>query len=129
MCSIDSADPCDVYHVEQRRAAKDHHCYECGNQISIGTVHKVVTMLYDRQWTTARLCAHCVAAGRWLDLVCGGYLIGGLHEELSEHWNEDPIYRSHWLGRAIIGMQRRWRGMDPLPDPKPMLERRRVTLS
>lgn len=126
MCSLDGADPCDVYHAVMRTAAKPHKCYECGNQIAKGTRYETATMLYDGRWTTCRTCPHCLAAARWLELVCGGYLHGGLSEELEEHWSEDPVYRSHWLGRAIIGLRRRWKGWDPLPDPLPMLQRRRV---
>lgn len=121
MCSIDSADPCDLYRSEFRTAAKPHACYECGNQIVKGDRYLYASMLYDGRWTTCHTCPHCLAAGRWLQLVCGGYLHGGLADELEEHWNEDPLYRSHWLGRAILGMRRRWWGMDPLPDPEPVL--------
>lgn len=122
-------EPADVFRREHRTAAKPHKCTECGRVILKGEQHDYVVMLCDGFWSRDRVCAHCKAAARWLWLVCGGYGIGGLSDELWEHWHEDPLYRSHWLGRAIIGMRLKWRGMEPPADPLPMLQRRGVELS
>jgi len=114
MCAIDDADPADVWSETTRRAAKPHTCEECSRCIQIGEQHLYVSCLYDGHWSTFRTCAHCAAAGVWMRTVCGGYLTGGLLEELQEHWDEG--YRSVGFGRLIIGARHRWHdGRDPVP--------------
>lgn len=124
MCSLDDADPADVYCSVSRRAAKVHQCEECRRWIDKGEHYQYITMLFDQRWSAYRVCRHCMAAGQWLDLVCGGWLIGGLSEELGDHWDEG--YRSHWLGRALIGIRSRWTRVGLLPDPKPLLQRQQL---
>lgn len=114
MCAIEDADPVDVWHQETRRAAKPHTCYECARTIPRGEESEYVSALYDGRWHSWRTCQHCTAASAWMNVVCGGWLAGGLLEELVEHWHEG--YRSIGMGRLIVGMQRRWcDGADQVP--------------
>ena len=118
-------DPADVFTEKTRKARAEHQCYECRNLIERAESYLYITMLYDGRWSSYHICRFCAAAGEWLNAVCGGYAIGNLYDELQEHWDEDTLYRSHWLGRAIIGRRNRWDGWKaPLPDPRPLLQRR-----
>lgn len=120
MCMVDDGDGWEVCRVEQRRAAKAHRCDECSRTIEPGENYEWLTGLFDGSWSTYRTCQHCKAVATWLKVVCGGYLSGGVYEDLYEHWNEG--YVSMWLGRAILGMRWGWcrRGstemMKPLPE-------------
>jgi hypothetical protein len=115
MCAVDDADPCDVWHAVYPTARKRHVCEECQRSIQTGETYRRVKMLYEGYWSESITCAHCEAAGAWMGEVCGGYLGGGLDEELREHWSEG--YASILLGRLILGMRERWHhGADPVPD-------------
>lgn len=115
MCAIDGADPCDVYTVLHPRARNRQECEECQRFIQPGEVYLRVKMLYEGHWDEFVACAHCEVAGEWMTTVCGGYLHGGLNEELREHWSEG--YASILMGRLILGMRDRWHGgADPVPD-------------
>lgn len=115
MCAIEGAEPWDFVHDEQRTARKTHRCYECDRAIHPGERYHILTGLYDGRWSTERTCKHCAAAGVWMQRVCGGYLTGGLLEELVEHWHEG--YRSIGLGRLIAGIRHRWHdGRDAVPE-------------
>lgn len=35
------------------------------------------------------ICGHCRIARRWLDVVCDGWLYGGVQEDLEQHLDED----------------------------------------
>lgn len=128
MC-VDDYEPSDVWSATVRKARREHRCDECGRTIVPGERYEHVSSLYDGSWSTLKTCPHCLAASQWLRIVCRGYLVGNLHEELLEHWREDELYRSLWLGRAIVGMTRQWRGLGPLPDPRPMLASRGLATS
>lgn len=120
MCAIDDAEPAAVWNETTRRAAKAHTCEECSRCIHIGEHHQYVSCLHDGRWSNFRTCAHCDAAAVWMRKVCGGYLTGGLLEELVEHWHEG--YRSIGFGRLIVGMRHRWHdGRDPVPDSAEVL--------
>lgn len=84
MCAIDGADLADFCHGEWRRAAKIHRCEECQRAIRRGERHHYLSTLFDGRWSSWRTCEHCEAAGHWMAVVCGGYLTGGLAEELVE---------------------------------------------
>lgn len=115
MCAIDSGDYSDIWRAETRTARKPHWCEECARRIQPGETYRYITELYDGRWATFKQCRHCVALGAWMDVLCGGYPIAGLHEELIEHWREG--YASLSVGRWIVAMQKRWHdGADPVPQ-------------
>jgi hypothetical protein len=114
VCAIDDAEPWDVYRVSVRTARKAHRCTECGRPIAVGESYRFLTGLLDGRWSTYRTCAHCLAAGEWLDVMCGGYLLGGLAEELREHWESG--YQAMDFARLIAGLRWSWHdGRDPVP--------------
>ena len=94
-----------------RTARKPHRCDECGRTIEPGEQYKIGAGIYDRSAWHAKQCRHCVAATTWLQAECGGFLHNAVREDLEEHWSE-VLPRSLWLGRAIVGMRRRWRRRD-----------------
>lgn len=116
MCSIDYCDEySDVWIEKWRTARKAHKCYECGRSVKAGERYRFYKSLFDSRWFEWKTCQHCRTAGFWLDTVCGGYLSGGLFEELKDHWDEG--YRSVGMGRLILGMRKQWHGgTDPIPD-------------
>jgi hypothetical protein len=114
MCAIEDCDPADFWHHSTRTARQPHRCDECGRAVSPAEKYDLYTWLYEGRWSRMKVCAHCSAAGEWLNVMCGGWPIGGLGEELSEHWDEG--YRSIGFARLIVGFGRRWRdGTDLIP--------------
>ncbi len=115
MCAVDDCEPWDVFRKEKRTARKQHRCHECYRLITPGESYTYLTGLIDGHWHTNRCCEHCEAAGVWLEVVCGGFPIGMLREELTEHWEEG--FRSIAFGRLIVGQRRGWReGRDEIPS-------------
>lgn len=114
MCSIDDAEYSTLWTNVSYRARKPHRCDECNRTIHPGETYEKWRSLYEGLWSYGKVCAHCKAAGRWLDGWCGGWLRHGLTEELGDHWAEG--YHSIQLGRILVGIGRRWRdGADPIP--------------
>jgi hypothetical protein len=110
MCAIDGAEYNDVHRITHVRARKTHVCEECTRSIAPGEVHQRLDALYEGRWILARTCAHCEAAGVFLDVLCGGYLVGGMGEELADHWDE---YGTLGLGRIMVARRQHWRGVTP----------------
>lgn len=114
MCAIEDCEPWTVHREETRTARKPWTCGECDRTIPTGERYQFLTGLADHQWHEHRWCAHCAAAGLWLQEVCGGYPIGMLREELVEHWDEG--FRSIGFARLLIGQRHGWHeGRDPVP--------------
>jgi hypothetical protein len=85
--------------------------------IAKGETHTHIVGKWEGDFGTYRVCAHCRAAGEWLNVACGGWMFGGIGEELGDHWDEEIQLRSVMLARLILGHRRRWRdGLDPVPD-------------
>jgi len=115
MCAFDDCDTADIWTHRDRKARVPHRCRECGRTVAPGETYRLNTWLYDGRWSTSKTCQHCLAAGSWLDEVCGGYPVGMLREELVEHWHEG--FRSVPFARLIAGQKRRWHdGRDPIPE-------------
>ena len=113
MCMIDYGETADVFIAEQRKARKAHQCSECERMIEPGEQYSHSRWLYDGYWESSATCQHCNAAAKWLVKVCGGWLIGGLSEDLEEH--RDEGYNRRWLSIALSGIRRKWRRPDGTP--------------
>jgi hypothetical protein len=122
MCRIQDCDPWKIFRDAKRTARKTHQCYECNRVIAKGERYHYATGLgpdSDR-WDVFHVCEHCDTAAQWLVVVCGGYLYGGVREELEEHWDEDTTFRSNALLSALHGIERAWKrrrgpGLMPIP--------------
>lgn len=124
MCMVDFSDGYWVAFTQAERTARRvHRCYECSREIELGERHEEYSGLHDdgaRTWYRYRTCAHCVAARGWLLRECGGWLFGGVLEDLEEHW-ADPWARTLELGRLIILSRGRWRDRTGNLLPVPVL--------
>lgn len=106
MCLIDDGDGyVTVLSAARRRARKAHRCTECQRTIGVVEQYQHEATIFDGDFEVHRICAHCMRVRAWLDRNCGGWLYGGLWEDISEH---DEI-------RARIladGMRRKWTRRD-----------------
>ncbi len=126
MCMIDFAEDSDFYSETWRKARKEHRCDECRRTIAVGERHKRHAMALDGSVSVYLHCLHCSAAASWLVKHCGGYLCAGVEDDLFEHWGEHYDGDRLFLGRAIVGMRKRWLRRDgSLMRPLPHLERER----
>ena len=57
-CSYDF-EPSTVWREEERKAAKDHRCSDCGGVIAKGERYLNAASLYDGHWSGAKRCADC----------------------------------------------------------------------
>lgn len=119
MCAIDDSERYEVYCETTRRARKSHKCHECNRVIAKGETYRRTAGLYDGAWTINCVCRHCTVAATWLQMNCGGYLDGGIAEDIAEHRIDYPRL-AFPLGRFVVGMRRHWRswqtdGTMPVP--------------
>lgn len=114
MCAIDDCAPWTVHTETTPSALKDYTCTECRRTIYAGERYHKDVGLCEGEWETHRTCRHCAALGSFMNVMCGGWPIGELRDELIEHWREG--YASIELGRWIACMRLRWHnGTDPIP--------------
>jgi hypothetical protein len=112
MCMIDDADTWTVFRDEVRRAAKAHCCTECGRTIEKGETYEFATGMMDGTWWPFKTCEHCLAARRWLTVLCHGFLYEQVFEELHQHWVDEYQLRSRWLALTVIHMRKGWKRSD-----------------
>lgn len=116
MCAIDDCEPWKIRNDTEPCALKDYECVECHRTIAAGErYHKLVGLLESgAKFETYRTCRHCSALSSFMNVMCGGWIIGDLYTELVDHWREG--YASIPLGRLIACMRLRWHdGADPVP--------------
>ena len=112
MCMIDDADEHFQFYRESPKVArKDHQCYECQRVIHCGERYyyataKSASSSIDQYHT----CAHCHVAQEWLMAECGGFLSGGVGEDIHDHWLEGG--HGFGLARLDVGISRKWRRFD-----------------
>ena len=90
-----------------RRAAKGHRCAECGRDIEPGEHYHYAFQVYEGDAYSWHTCSHCCVAQEWLMRECGGYVIGAVWEDISEHVREYPVLRFP-LGRLLVGRRHKW---------------------
>lgn len=115
MCAIEDCESWEVVTVESRRARREHVCTECRRIIRAGETYRYVGGLTYGGWSSDKTCQHCEAMAGFMHVMCNGYPIGRLHEELVEHFRDG--YASIPLGRLIACMRLKWHdGADPVPE-------------
>lgn len=121
MCMVDDCEPGEFYRETRPRARKTHKCHECLREIRVGETYRSVATKFDGVVETTKTCAHCEAAGEWLNERCNGYPIGMMREDLWAHWSDEGIHEMR-LGRLIVSVKRGWRRRDgsmmPIPEIK-----------
>jgi hypothetical protein len=116
MCAIDNCEPWAVVSTWERKARKAYYCTECARMIRQREAYTHVKGKTedDPGWSEFRICRHCKAAGAWLQIVCGGYPLTMLIDELDEHAREYPA--SELLPELLISIRDRWNdGQAPIP--------------
>jgi hypothetical protein len=97
------------YNERHPTAKKAHRCGECKRTIAPGEKYEVICGSLDGVWETYKTCRHCCAVREWLKEVCDGWLFECVGEDLYEHFREGYGF---WLGRASVGVRRKWRRRD-----------------
>ena len=120
---VDDSDSAEFYRAEMRHSRRQRRCEECTRWIYPGEIYETATMKHDGRIFRHMTCQHCIAVRGWLTAVCGGFLHGGVDEDLADHVGAGLNPR--WLAHAVSGMQRRWRLKDgslqrPMSLPKHM---------
>jgi hypothetical protein len=108
MCMIDAGEGCCiVLHERHQRARKGHSCSECGRAIRAGEQYMVERTIWEGSASTVKTCRHCQVARKWLQKECGGWIYGGVYEDISEHaWDES--YYGVGVKMLSVGMSRSW---------------------
>ena len=72
----DDGEYCTIWDDTYQAARKEHTCSDCGRAIQAGERYTYGNYLH-REWgyMPTKMCVQCLAAGRWLDKVCGGHLL------------------------------------------------------
>lgn len=110
MCMVDDGDGAVTPIDEGRyvRARKAHKCKECMREIRPGErYHRERFIDLDRAIVNWKTCEHCMVARDWLLGECGGWIYGGVEEDVAEHWH-DGEGKDIKLARMIVGMRRNW---------------------
>lgn len=93
-------DPAKVYRQQIRRAAKDYKCDECRGVIRKGERYEYTTGCWDGYWDDFHTCSDCIPIRCEIARIpggCGGWLHGGMLEELQDmRWQPE--------NHRIIGM-------------------------
>jgi hypothetical protein len=101
------------------KARKEHICSECRRTIQKGESYTVEVYHFDGDFTTHKTCRHCMVVRDWLARECGGWLFGGVAEDIQEH------VEHNWYGFAVkklaIGIWRKWQRKDGHLWPIPAL--------
>lgn len=71
-----------------RKARKTHTCVECREPIVPGQVYEEASGKWEGSWDLIRTCVPCVNMRN--DLCWGGFIYGGLREQISECLGVDP---------------------------------------
>lgn len=110
MCMYDDSDPATVFRRQERTAAKEHRCGECGRTIARGEKYHHVVGLWDGWWSTFKTCAQCRQVELWLVAACGGFMFEMNEEDLATHVvGEESYVRSAALVRLYRWMVGDWR--------------------
>lgn len=83
ICVVSDCDNGPDFHSERVvRAAKVHHCCECGVEIAKGERYQVVSGAWDGEFSTFRTCLACVEIR--LAFCCDGWTYTQLWEDICE---------------------------------------------
>ncbi len=120
MCMVDDCDDfvTTVRDGSWHTARKAHKCAECRRQIGIGERYHSEAFVFDGKFTVHKTCAHCMVARQWLRDECGGWMYGGVEEDVREHCTNGYQYPVG-VYRLAIGMHQRWRKRNGSLRPVP----------
>lgn len=114
MCMADYADNDGAVSMgsAMARIRKPRRCDECHRDIHPGEYVRVGTWIYEGRWEHMRMCSHCQVVAEWLQKECGGFVWGGVYEDLAEHVEEfqgvyPKVFRQ--IARLKLMQHRQWR--------------------
>ena len=88
-CYAGDYDPADLVNEQERRAAKQHRCCECGIKIEPGDMYQYTTMLAEGNWMDFHTCEKCADLRESLsEVTC--VLYEGLEEAFTDWLREGP---------------------------------------
>lgn len=110
-----------VLHSRHQRARLRHLCTECRRSIEPGETYLAERTVFDGTARSHKVCAHCQRVRDYLMDHCGGWMYGGLHEDISDHHysstSNDAETRNVRL--LTLGMHAGWRRTDGSLWPVP----------
>lgn len=107
MCMVETADEIVILlHQRSPRARKEHQCTECCRTILKGETYTEERYFFDGNLSTHKTCPHCLQVRTWLIIQCGGFVYGGLLEDIVEHAEEIPLLS---VARLAIGIRNQWK--------------------
>lgn len=104
MCSYGESP--EVFNVFERRALIEHTCTECARVIHKAETYEYTSGKWDGDWQTYKVCAQCVGARTWLEVICSSWVFGEVLSDLREHLFEG--YYSYGLRRLAVGIRTKW---------------------
>lgn len=81
-CSVDDYDAAVVYRVVERKARKQHACFECRRTIEPGETYEYVSGRWDTGWQSYKTCLGCTRIRK--HFCSGGWIFGMLEEMVYE---------------------------------------------
>jgi hypothetical protein len=119
MCNVDYDRP-DFYVQDQRRARREHKCGECGRTIAKGEFYVRSSGKWDGLCNSFKHCEHCAVLAAWLERECGGYMHGGIIEDIGEHLSEYRVPAVGFsLARLYVMAGRDWKRRGQLVQVPP----------
>lgn len=119
MCAYDDSDPVTMLGESNPKARKPHKCAECGRTIEPGETYRLERFVFDGKMSAHKTCSHCLAARNWLGAECGGWIFGGVANDLREHVQEGGYGMD--LARMAVAIDHGWARRDgslrPVPQP------------
>lgn len=106
MCSTDYELP-SFYNETERKANKQHRCGDCFRIIEPKETYRLITGKWDSV-QSFKQCHHCMAASKWLAVICHGWQMGGMSYDIVDHWDE---YKLFPLGRQLVGIRNKWKNI------------------
>jgi hypothetical protein len=119
MCMLDDSDGLvTMLSTADPVARKEHKCRECFRTIQAGERYHVDRFVFEGRLEAHKVCSHCMVAREWLSTECGGWLFGGVEEDIREHVHNGAY--SIGVYRMAVGMAWKWRTpsgkMLPIPS-------------
>lgn len=102
----DADDRVTVLRDNIRTARKEHTCHECFRTIRAGESYRNESYTFDGTAVTHKTCRHCDVVRDWLNGECGGFLYGGIEEDIQEH--AESGYYPVQIKLMAVGMSRNW---------------------
>jgi hypothetical protein len=92
-------DPPEFWNKSDRKARKEHRCYECGRPIKPGEIYEVVAGVWDGQFDTFKTCSHCRDIRQFVknSVPCFCWAHGNLDEDV-----RNTIEEAYWRARDEV---------------------------